>query len=126
MNKFAAVALAAMISTPGASIAQSFDVPFNGNFGRVHYWCAVGQEVIRNGFPVTTMIYRTSPMHRSAGQGMSFTLDGGSTGPWNAFPAYAAANMCHEGNGQNDDERRDYGDDYEGGGFLNTIISIFD
>ncbi len=132
MKPLGVIVLIALAAVPVSASAQTVEVPFSGKFGRIHYWCAAGKKVIANGFPATTMIYRTSPMHRSAGQGMTFSLDGGRTGPWNAFPAFAAANMCNEGSGKDDEYDDDYqngdGDYYPGdglGGVITAISNLF-
>ncbi|NKB28344.1 MAG: hypothetical protein GKR99_12625 [Rhodobacteraceae bacterium] len=99
MTRLTLAFLAALAATTGTAsaatlVGNTIDVEFNHNFARVDYWCAAGAAVISAGEPVDTMIYRTSPAHRSAGEGMSFSLDGNIQGPWNSFTAHRAANMC--------------------------------
>ncbi len=79
MTRLTLAFLAALAATTGTAsaatlVGNTIDVEFNHNFARVDYWCAAGAAVISAGEPVDTMIYRTSPAHRSAGEGMSFPI----------------------------------------------------
>jgi len=96
---FAAISAALMAgpATSATLVGDVVDVDYDYKFARIHYRCAAGKAVISAGMPVTTMIYRTSPAHRSAGEGMAFALSGNISGPWNAMTANRAANLCHEG-----------------------------
>ena len=110
----AAATLSAPVNAAPVLAGDSINVPYNSQFARIHYWCAAGDAVIRAGLPVTTMIYRASPQHRDAAQGMSFALSGRISGPCNAMSANRAAHMCRGGSGTSQDTVDD--DSPTGGG----------
>ncbi len=68
-----------------ATGSGTFTVPYRGASGPRAFWCAAGDYVVRElNLPGRTKVFRTSPVPRSAGQAMSFSLDRadsvGSTG----------------------------------------------
>lgn len=54
----------------------TFHVPYSGLSGPADFWCAAGEYAIRHlHVPVTTRIYRASPVKRRGGEGVSFSLN---------------------------------------------------
>ena len=54
---------------------DSFAIPYRGRSGPRDFWCAAGDYVRFDlNMPGTTRIYRTSPLPRRAGKGVSFSL----------------------------------------------------
>jgi hypothetical protein len=70
----------AFVSDPRLRVSQTsnsdFTVEFKWNASLTDYWCAAGYHVTSTlGMPDRTRVYRLSPPPRSAGEGISFTLD---------------------------------------------------
>lgn len=54
---------------------NSFAIPYRGRSGARDFWCAAGDYVrYELHMPGVTRIYRTSPLPRRAGKGVSFSL----------------------------------------------------
>ena len=88
MKRFlAAVCLFATTTQAQAYLAQNglrveplapdaFSVPYRGRSGPRDFWCAAGDYADRVlHLPKATRIYRTSPVPRGSGEGMTFSLD---------------------------------------------------
>ena len=100
-------AVLAMAAIPGAASAwiagnglivrptgaTTFDIPYRGRSGPRDFWCAAG-DYVRYQLPRSgnTRIYRTSPLPRRSGQGISFSLS-----PQGAEPSGLAIIGGHRG-----------------------------